>query len=93
MESKHTTLPWRWEYNLSEQPLVFGKHGDLVCLEVTNVDAAFIVRAVNRDHLFDELVSALETGLKYANADCCHKEFVIKAETALAKARGETDGK
>lgn len=65
-EVKATATPWKvgghpgstagsgWR-----QILAKGEFGDMYVGEALEVDAQLIVRAVNRDHLFDELVAKL----------------------------------
>lgn len=52
-------------------------------------NAAFIVRACNRDHVFDELVEALTDAVIATASDHAEDPWSLRARALLAKARGE----
>lgn len=50
-------------------------------------DAALIVRAVNRDHLFDELVAALDALLSFSSEQAGAWEARASARALLARVK------
>lgn len=73
LHPKHTPTPW----TIDESDFITGPKGH-TCIHsvIDNVaimpaDAKFIVRAVNRDHLFEELLAAARAGVAHLMA--CEK--------------------
>lgn len=87
-QNKENT-PTSWELHEDNTSIVVFEHGSACCLGKDKIaNAALIVRAVNRDHLFDEMVECFSP-LKSTATDHLniHVAFSIleKARAILAK--------
>lgn len=100
MSTNHTPTPWEVQLANSGARIVESASSRLasdtvvICsgLAGNRYNAHFIVRACNRDHLFDELVAALRLSLKVLDAlamddDCTEgqPEATHAVRAALAK--------
>ena len=108
--SAHTPTPWRVEPDHDGDWLtIWGANDDAVVEwdlnrarhaddePIIDADAALIVRAVNRDHLFEEVLSALERLYEHDAdyirinhlGDVHHNKVMRDARAALSKATGK----
>jgi hypothetical protein len=93
--SAHTPTPWfkNSKFEIGPRPRTDDQHDGMlhpvadVFGDNREANAAFIVKAVNRDHHFEALVKALEkarTRIEYLGAACQNpKHFEANAETFL----------